>query len=102
MPLLPFWRRALSRPNLLLELLLIRVVYSAYAKVRLAATAGAPRPRSTAGEIHSAEQWLHIDIEHWANHTVVGIPWLRDFFDYYYSTFHFIVPLAILGVLYVP
>ncbi|MET9589968.1 bifunctional glycosyltransferase 87/phosphatase PAP2 family protein [Streptomyces sp. NPDC006516] len=100
-PLLPFWRRVLSRPNLLLELLLIRVVYSAYAKVRLAATAGRSAAEEHGRQIHSAEQWLHIDIEHWANHTVVGIPWLRDFFDYYYSTFHFIVPLAILGVLYV-
>ncbi|MFF0071825.1 bifunctional glycosyltransferase 87/phosphatase PAP2 family protein [Streptomyces sp. NPDC005494] len=100
-PLVPFWRRVLSRPNLLLELLLIRVVYSAYAKVRLAATAGRSAAEEHGRQIHSAEQWLHIDIEHWANHTVVGIPWLRDFFDYYYSTFHFIVPLAILGVLYV-
>ncbi|MEU0132548.1 bifunctional glycosyltransferase 87/phosphatase PAP2 family protein [Streptomyces sp. NPDC006296] len=100
-PLLPFWRRVLSRPNLLLELLLIRVVYSAYAKVRLAATAGRADAEEHGRQIHSAEQWLHIDIEHWVNHTVVGIPWLRGFFDYYYSTFHFIVPLAVLGVLYV-
>ncbi|WP_327129042.1 bifunctional glycosyltransferase 87/phosphatase PAP2 family protein [Streptomyces sp. NBC_01727] len=100
-PLLPFWRRVLSRPNLLLELLLIRVVYSAYAHVRLAATAGRPTAEAHGRQIHSLEKWLHIDIEHWANHTVVHIGWLKSFFDYYYSTFHFIVPLAILGVLYV-
>ncbi|MFD9500642.1 bifunctional glycosyltransferase 87/phosphatase PAP2 family protein [Streptomyces sp. NPDC060035] len=100
-PLLPFWRRVLSRPNLLLELLLIRVVYSAYAKVRLAATAGRSTAEEHGRQIHSIEQWLHIDIEHWANHAVVEVTWLRDFFDYYYSTFHFIVPLTILGVLYV-
>ncbi|MFF2728034.1 bifunctional glycosyltransferase 87/phosphatase PAP2 family protein [Streptomyces sp. NPDC058008] len=99
-PLLPFWRRVLSRPNLLLELLLIRVVYSAYAQVRLAATAGRSAAEEHGRQIHSLEQWLHIDIEHWLNHTVVGIPWLRGFFDYYYSTFHFIVPLTVLGVLY--
>ncbi|MER5632235.1 bifunctional glycosyltransferase 87/phosphatase PAP2 family protein [Streptomyces nitrosporeus] len=100
-PLLPFWRRVLTRPNLLLELLLIRVVYSAYAKVRLAATAGRATAEEHGRQIHSIEQWLHIDIEHWVNHTVAGISWLREFFDYYYSTFHFIVPLTILGVLYV-
>lgn len=100
-PLLPFWRRVLSRPNLLLELLLIRVVYSAYAQVRLAATAGRSTAEAHGRQIHSLEKWLHIDIEHWANHTVVHIGWLKSFFDYYYSTFHFIVPLAILGVLYV-
>ncbi|ARI54783.1 phosphatase PAP2 family protein [Streptomyces griseobrunneus] len=99
-PLLPFWRRVLHRPNLLLELLLIRVVYSAYAQVRLAATAGRPLAEEHGRQIHAIEQWLHIDIELWVNHTVVGIGWLREFFDYYYSTFHFIVPLAILGVLY--
>ncbi|MFJ7491734.1 bifunctional glycosyltransferase 87/phosphatase PAP2 family protein [Streptomyces sp. NPDC097727] len=100
-PLLPFWRRVLSRPNLLLELLLIRVVYSAYSHVRLAATAGRATAEHHGRQVHSLEQWLHIDIEHWANHAVVEVPWLRGFFDYYYSTFHFIVPLAILGVLYV-
>ncbi|MEU5716633.1 bifunctional glycosyltransferase 87/phosphatase PAP2 family protein [Streptomyces sp. NPDC020403] len=100
-PLLPFWRRVLSRPNLLLEILLIRVVFSAYSKVRLAATAGRPTAEEHGRQIHALEQWLHIDIEHWVNHTVVGISWLRGFFDYYYSTFHFLVPLAILGVLYV-
>ncbi|MEW9508463.1 bifunctional glycosyltransferase 87/phosphatase PAP2 family protein [Streptomyces bacillaris] len=99
-PLLPFWRRVLHRPNLLLELLLIRVVYSAYAQVRLAATAGRPLAEEHGRQIHAIEQWLHIDIELWVNHTVVQITWLREFFDYYYSTFHFIVPLAILGVLY--
>ncbi|MFD6532847.1 bifunctional glycosyltransferase 87/phosphatase PAP2 family protein [Streptomyces sp. NPDC060184] len=100
-PLLPFWRRVLTRPNLLLELLLIRVVYSAYAKVRLAATAGRPTAEKHGRQIHSLERWLHIDVEHWFNHKVAGIGWMRDFFDYYYSTFHFIIPLTILGVLYV-
>ncbi|MGW1466321.1 bifunctional glycosyltransferase 87/phosphatase PAP2 family protein [Streptomyces sp. NPDC002308] len=100
-PLLPFWRRVLTRPNLLLELLLIRVVYSAYAKVRLAATAGRPTAEKHGRQVHSIERWLHIDVEHWFNHKVAGIGWMRDFFDYYYSTFHFIIPLTILGVLYV-
>ncbi|APS21860.1 membrane protein [Streptomyces sp. Tue 6075] len=100
-PLLPFWRRVFTRPNLLLELLLIRVVYDAYAQVRLAARAGRPLAEEHGRQIHAIEQWLHIDIEHWVNHTVVKIDWLREFFDYYYSTFHFIVPLTILGVLYV-
>jgi len=100
-PLLPLWRRVLSRPNLLLELLLIRVVYSAYAHVRLAATAGRATAERHGRQIHSVEQWLHIDVEHRINHAVAGVGRLRDFFDYYYSTFHFVVPLAILAVLYV-
>ncbi|MCX5114557.1 phosphatase PAP2 family protein [Streptomyces sp. NBC_00378] len=100
-PLLPFWRRVPNRPNLLLELLLIRVVYSAYAQVRLAATAGRATAEHHGRQIHAVEQWLHIDIEHRVNRAVVDVGWLRAFFDYYYSTFHFIAPLAILGALYV-
>lgn len=100
-PLLPFWRRVPNRPNLLLELLLIRVVYAAYAQVRLAATAGRATAEHHGRQIHAIERWLHIDIEHRVNQAVVDVGRLRAFFDYYYSTFHFIAPLAILGVLYV-
>ncbi|MGW3492134.1 bifunctional glycosyltransferase 87/phosphatase PAP2 family protein [Streptomyces sp. NPDC001020] len=104
-PLLPFLRRALTRPNLLLELLLIRVTYAAYQQVRLAATGGSNSAGRATAEQHgdqilSIERFLHIDIEHWANHAVVKVGWLRDFFDFYYGSFHFAVPLTVLGVLY--
>nr|WP_306320910.1 MULTISPECIES: bifunctional glycosyltransferase 87/phosphatase PAP2 family protein [unclassified Streptomyces] len=100
-PLLPVWRRALARPNLLLELLLIRVGYSAYQQVRLVARGGRPRAEEHGAQVHAVERFLHIDIEHWANHAVVPVGWLRDFFDFYYTSFHFVVPLAVLAVLYV-
>ncbi|WCH91288.1 bifunctional glycosyltransferase 87/phosphatase PAP2 family protein [Streptomyces moderatus] len=104
-PLVPFLRRVISRPNLLFELLLIRVTYYAYAQIRLAAAGGSNSAgRVTAEqhgeEIHSVERALGIDIEHWANHAVVRVDWLRSFFDFYYESFHFGVPLAILAVLY--
>ncbi|WP_326668974.1 bifunctional glycosyltransferase 87/phosphatase PAP2 family protein [Streptomyces canus] len=104
-PLLPFLRRVLTRPNLLLELLLIRVTYAAYQQVRLAATGGSNSAgRATAEEhgrqILDLERLLHIDIEHWANHAVVKVDWLRNFFDFYYESFHFVVPLSVLAVLY--
>ncbi|MFD5587622.1 bifunctional glycosyltransferase 87/phosphatase PAP2 family protein [Streptomyces sp. NPDC127063] len=104
-PLVPALRRALSRPNLLFELVLIRLTYFAYAQVRLAATGGS----STGGravaerhgrEIHAVEAALRIDVEHWVNHTVVSIGWLERFLSFYYESFHFGIPLAILGVLY--
>ncbi|MEV0317811.1 bifunctional glycosyltransferase 87/phosphatase PAP2 family protein [Streptomyces sp. NPDC050658] len=105
-PLVPFWRRVTTRPNLLLELLLIRVGYSAYQQARLAATGGTNSGgRATAerhGEqIYAIEQFLHIDIEHWVNHAVVKVGWLEEFFNFYYTSFHFFVPLTVLGVLYV-
>ncbi|MER6733729.1 bifunctional glycosyltransferase 87/phosphatase PAP2 family protein [Streptomyces puniciscabiei] len=104
-PLLPVLRRVLTRPNLLLELLLIRVVYAAYQQVRLAATGGTISGGRARAEQHGhivlgIERFLHIGIEHWANHAVVGIGWLRDFFDFYYESFHFVVPLTVLAVLY--
>ena len=104
-PLLPFPGRVLSRPNLLLELLLIRVGYSAYQQVRLAATGGTNSGgRATAehhgDQVRSIEQFLHIDIERWVNHAVVKVDWLRNFFDFYYESFHFVVPLTVLALLY--
>ncbi|WP_406478336.1 bifunctional glycosyltransferase 87/phosphatase PAP2 family protein [Streptomyces sp. NBC_01615] len=104
-PLLPFLGRVHSRPNLLLELLLIRVGYSAYQQVRLAATGGTNAGGRATAEHHgeqilAIERFLHIDIEHWANHAVVKVGFLRDFFDFYYESFHFVVPLTVLAVLY--
>ncbi|OAR26468.1 hypothetical protein A8W25_08620 [Streptomyces sp. ERV7] len=100
-PLAPFWRRVLSRPNLLLELLVIRVGYSAYSHIRLEATAGRETAQAHGRTVVSIERALHIDIEHWANHSIQHAQWLLEFFNFYYETFHFIVPLTILGVLYV-
>ncbi|MFJ9668438.1 bifunctional glycosyltransferase 87/phosphatase PAP2 family protein [Streptomyces sp. NPDC101219] len=104
-PLLPFLRRVLTRPNLLLELLLIRVTYAAYSQVRLAATggsnsAGRARAEEHGQQILDLERLLHLDIEHAVNHAVVKIDWLRNFFDFYYTSFHFVVPLTVLGLLY--
>ncbi|MFD5741841.1 phosphatase PAP2 family protein [Streptomyces massasporeus] len=104
-PLLPFLRRALTRPNLLLELLLLRVTYAAYSQVRLAAgggsnSAGRAEAEEHGRQVYDLERVLHLDVERWANHTVVGIDWLRDVLDQYYTSFHFVVPLAVLAVLY--
>ncbi|GAA0281789.1 bifunctional glycosyltransferase 87/phosphatase PAP2 family protein [Streptomyces polychromogenes] len=99
-PLLPFWRRALSRPSLLLELLLIRVGYSIYSHIRAAAPAGRSLAERNGSRIHGAERILGIDIERAVNRAVVDTPWLEAFFDFYYSSFHFVVPLGILAVLY--
>ncbi|MEV8539360.1 bifunctional glycosyltransferase 87/phosphatase PAP2 family protein [Streptomyces sp. NPDC051572] len=104
-PLIPQLRRVLTRPNLLLELLLIRVTYAAYQQVRLAATGGTNSGgRATAEhhghEILSIERFLHIDIEHAVNHWVVKVDFLKDFFNFYYESFHFVVPLTVMAVLY--
>ncbi|MEU6686375.1 bifunctional glycosyltransferase 87/phosphatase PAP2 family protein [Streptomyces sp. NPDC046832] len=104
-PLVPFLRRVLSRPNLLLELLLLRVTYAAYSQVRLAATGGSNSAGRAEAEEHGmqvydVERALRIDVERRLNHTVVTVDWLRDFLDFYYTSLHFVVPLAVLAVLY--
>ncbi|MDQ0962228.1 hypothetical protein QFZ66_006106 [Streptomyces sp. B4I13] len=105
-PLLPFLKRVLTRPNLLLELLLIRVTYAAYQQVRLAATGGTNSGGRARAETHGQqildiERFLHLDVERAVNHWVAGVGRLRDFFDFYYTSFHFAVPLAVLAALYV-
>ncbi|MER5790351.1 bifunctional glycosyltransferase 87/phosphatase PAP2 family protein [Streptomyces sp. NPDC001980] len=106
-PLAPSLRRVLTRPNLFLELVAMRLVYFAYQQIRLAAagdgngTSGRARAEHHGRQIHDVERFLHLDIEHWVNHTVYGIGWLRSFLDFYYESFHFVVPLTVLAVLYV-
>ncbi|WSF37330.1 phosphatase PAP2 family protein [Streptomyces sp. NBC_01351] len=99
-PLLPFWRRVLSRPNLLLELLLIRVGYSLYSHIRAAAPTSRSLAEGNGSQLLGIEKVLGIDIEHAVNLAVVRTPWLEAFFNFYYTSFHFVVPLAILAVLY--
>ncbi|MFJ3226684.1 bifunctional glycosyltransferase 87/phosphatase PAP2 family protein [Streptomyces sp. NPDC086783] len=104
-PLLPVPGRVPTRPNLLLELLLIRVGYAAYQRVRLAATGGTNSGGRAGAERHgeqilAVERFLRIDVEHGINHAVVTVGWLRNFFDFYYESFHFFVPLTVLAVLY--
>ncbi|WP_328544848.1 bifunctional glycosyltransferase 87/phosphatase PAP2 family protein [Streptomyces europaeiscabiei] len=96
----PLLRRVATRPNLLLELLLIRATYAAYQRTRLEATGSRAAAEEHAGQVMAVEKALFMDIEHWFNHTVVGIGWLRGFFDFYYTSFHFVVPLTVLAVLY--
>ncbi|MGW3443068.1 bifunctional glycosyltransferase 87/phosphatase PAP2 family protein [Streptomyces sp. NPDC001076] len=106
-PLAPSLGRVLTRPNLFLELVAMRLVYFVYQQIRLAAagdgkgTSGRARAERHGHQIHDIERFLHLDIEHWANHTVYGIGWLRSFLDFYYESFHFVVPLTVLAVLYV-
>jgi hypothetical protein len=98
--LVPVLRRVQTRPNLLLELLLIRVAYAAYAHVRLVATGGRERAEEHGREILGLERSLHLDVERAVNQAVMRTDWLRGFFDVYYTSFHFAVPAAVLGVLY--
>lgn len=96
----PFPRRALCRPNLLLELLLLRATYAVYSSVRLAARGGRETAEAHGRQILAVERALSLDVEHWVNRTVVGLPRLDGLLSFYYASFHFAVPLTLLAVLY--
>ncbi|MEV8479318.1 bifunctional glycosyltransferase 87/phosphatase PAP2 family protein [Streptomyces sp. NPDC051173] len=100
-PLVHFWKRPLSRPNVFLELMLIRVGYFAYSFIRGSAPDERALAESHGRQILGAEEFLHIDVEHGFNHFVASVDWLADSMDYYYGTFHFLVPVSLLVYLYV-
>ncbi|MBB4892657.1 hypothetical protein FHS39_001668 [Streptomyces olivoverticillatus] len=99
-PLLGFFKRPLNRPNLLLELMLIRVGYWVYSYVRAQAPDSRSLAESHGRQILGVENFLHIDVEYGFNHFVAGVGWLKNSMNYYYGTFHFLVPLSMLGYLY--
>ncbi|MDT0321136.1 phosphatase PAP2 family protein [Streptomyces millisiae] len=102
----PRWERPVrageaGRPNLLLELLLIRVGYFCYSWVRSQARGDRAAAEAHGHQILGLERALRADVEHGLNHAVAGVGWLADAMDFAYATFHFAVPLTILGWLLV-
>lgn len=57
-------------------------------------------PRATETRCSPSRAALHIDIEHWFNAIVADTSWLKHFMNWYYSTFHFLIPLSLLAWLY--
>ncbi|KRV46591.1 hypothetical protein AQ490_11990 [Wenjunlia vitaminophila] len=100
-PLVPAWRRPLHRPNLLLELLVIRVGYWVYSFVRGSVPDQRHVAEANGRQVLDIEGALFLDVEHWLNHRVVELPWLESSVNFFYSTFHFLVPLVLLALLYV-
>ena len=101
----PLWARTLpsgplSRPNVMLELLLIRVGFWIYSYVR----GLAPDERGTAEHhgdmVLAAESALRIDVEHGLNQLTAHTHWLRTLCDVYYQAFHYSVPITLLAVLF--
>ncbi|CAM5556980.1 bifunctional glycosyltransferase 87/phosphatase PAP2 family protein [Streptomyces abikoensis] len=100
-PLFRFWRRPLTRPNVLLELMLLRVGYWVYQFIRARATGERSVAEAHGRQILGAEEFLHLDVEHGFNRFVADSGWLTGGMNYYYGTFHFLVPVCLLVWLYV-
>ncbi|WP_245641017.1 bifunctional glycosyltransferase 87/phosphatase PAP2 family protein [Streptomyces megasporus] len=90
----------LARPNLLLELLLIRVGYWLYSLIRSLAPDGRERAEEHGRQILAIESALGVDVEHRLNHAVAGAGLLEDVMNAYYAGLHFLVPIVLLAVLY--
>ncbi|MFD0276438.1 phosphatase PAP2 family protein [Kitasatospora sp. NPDC127111] len=100
-PLLPAPLRPVSRPNLVLELLLIQVGYGVYTYIRNAAPDRVATAAAHARSLYRLEQTLRIDIEPTVNGWALRAPgWLLDAAQQYYKVLHFAVPLGVLVWLY--
>ncbi|MDT0305573.1 phosphatase PAP2 family protein [Streptomyces sp. DSM 44917] len=86
-----------GRPNLVLELLLIRVGYWAYSWVRGHADGDRATAEEHGRQVLGLQRVLGLDVERGLNEAVAARRWLADAMDLYYATFHFAVPLTILG-----
>ncbi|MER7706977.1 phosphatase PAP2 family protein [Kitasatospora sp. NPDC097605] len=101
-PLLPARLRPLSRPNPLLELLLIQVGYAVYTSIRNAAPNRVADATDHARRLYRLERSLHLDVEPALNGwTLRAGDWVRDLAQEYYRVLHVTVPLAVLVWLYV-
>ncbi|MFD7986027.1 phosphatase PAP2 family protein [Kitasatospora indigofera] len=99
-PLLPPRMRPGSRPNLLLELLLIQICYGIYSFVRNAPPNRSAAAVENAEQLHRLERLLHLDVEGALNGWVLGHTWLLDLMLDYYRVMHFVLPVVVLAWLY--
>lgn len=92
--------RTPRRPRLWFEILLIAVSYWTYSLVRNAVPEQEQAARRNADWIWSAEQTLHIAVEHSVNRAVNSATWLIVGMNYYYATLHFVLTIGVLVWLY--
>ncbi len=101
----PLWDRPLpsgplSRPNVMLELLLIRVGFWIYSYVRGLAPDERGRAEHHGDMVLAVESALRIDVEYGLNQLTAHTHWLRAVSDVYYQAFHYSVPITLLAVLF--
>jgi hypothetical protein len=98
--LLPTRARAVRAPRWWQEIGFIAIVYFLYSLVRNAVPSHEAGAFRRAHTILSIERWAHLDIEQSLNRLVDHQHWLAYLCNYYYSTLHFIVTIAVLVWLY--
>ncbi|WP_129839515.1 phosphatase PAP2 family protein [Streptomyces sp. RFCAC02] len=88
--------RAVRRPRLWFELLLIAVSYAVYSAVRNAAPARVEQAQDHARWVWDLQGSIGLDFEHAVNHAIAKVTWLIVPMNYYYATLHFAVTIGVL------
>jgi hypothetical protein len=95
-------RRSLgTRPALLGEVAVVVVLVSVYDRIRDIASTRTDLAFADAARVLRAESWLHVDVEHVANHWLAThwhVEWVASV---YYQLMHLTVTLGVLAWLYV-
>jgi PAP2 superfamily len=99
-PLLAERLRGIRPPRWWQEIGFIAIVYYLYSLVRNAVPSHETGAFDRARTVLSIESWFHLDVEHSVNRFVAGQHWLAYICNYYYSTLHFVVTIAVLVWLY--
>jgi hypothetical protein len=89
------WERS-RRPNVLFELVLILSGYWLYSLVRNGVPVKVAEATTRAQQLYDFERMIGIAVEKPINHAVDKVSWLVVGTNYYYSTLHFIVTIAVL------
>ena len=89
------WERS-RRPNLVFELVLILTGYWLYSLVRNGVPVKVAEATTRAQQLYDFERMIGIAVEKPINHAVDKVSWLVVGTNYYYSTMHFIVTIAVL------
>jgi hypothetical protein len=89
-------RRRPARPRAGAELALLALLYVGYSLARLLADNDPVRATDNAHRLLHIEAVLHLDVESWANHLILGLPGLPLAASYWYSALHYIVTPAVL------
>jgi hypothetical protein len=89
------WERS-RRPNVLFELVLILTGYWLYSLVRNGVPVKVADATTRAQQLYDFEQMIGIAVEKPINHAVDKVGWLVVGTNYYYSTLHFIITVAVL------
>jgi hypothetical protein len=92
--------RAVRRPTIWFEIVLVLVFYAVYSAIRNAVPEQRLQALDNADRVWQAEHLLGIAVEDSINRAADSVTWLILTMNYYYATLHFVVTVLVLAWLY--